>query len=211
MTATTIPNLCHECHNQHHATFVKACRFCSDLRFPEQILCNLVRDETGDKDPFECHAFRPKLSIVKRDDAEPSQTADTSENTESMSPKEKWFKAYAVQQLGINPDLIYAKLRYHVVFSTVQRAKLFSHQGSDQIDSVFHQAEFPCENTSVHLLCLALDHIHLYIDASPDYALDEIVNTVMEYSEREVPRQFPELQKSRKALWERAYFFEGIG
>jgi putative transposase len=205
-----IPNLCQECHQHHHATCVKACRFCSDLRFPEQILCNLARDETTDEESFECHAFRPKLSVVNRDDTEPSQTADESENTEGMSPKEKWFKAYAVQQLGMNPDLIYAKLRYHVVFSTVQRTKLFSHQDFDQIDSVAHQAEFPFENTSVHLLCVAPDHIHLYIDASPDYALDEIVNAVMEYSEREIPSQLPELQNSQ-LLWKRAYFFEGIG
>jgi REP element-mobilizing transposase RayT len=87
----------------------------------------------------------------------------------------------------------------------------FSHQDFDQMDSVAHQAEFPFENTSVHLLCVAPDHIHLYIDASPDYALDEIVNAVMEYSEREIPIQLSELQQSHQSLWERAYFSEGIG
>jgi putative transposase len=211
MTATTIPNLCHECHKQHHATWVKACRLCSDIQFPEQILCNLVRDETREEDPFECHAFRPKLSVVNRDDTEPSQTEGTSENTEDMSPKEKWFKAYAVQQLEMNPDLIYAKLRYHIVFSTVQRAKVFSHHDFDRFDRIFHQAEFSFQNTNVHLLCVAPDHMHLYIDASPDYALDEIVNVVMAYLEREIPIQLPELQQNSQLLWERAYFAEGIG
>jgi putative transposase len=211
MTATTTPNLCHECHKQHNSTWVKACRFCSDLRFPEQILCNLARDETGDEESFECHAFRPKLSVVNHGGTEPSQTEDVSDNTEGTSPKEKWFKAYAVQQLGMNPDLIYANLRYHVVFSTVQRSKLFSHHDSDRIDEIFHQAEFPFEHTNVHLLCIAPDHMHLYIDASPDYALDEIVNAVMEYSEREVPSQLPELQQGNQWLWERACFIEGIG
>lgn len=85
---------------------------------------NLVRDEIRDKDSFDCHAFRPKLSVVNRDDTEQSQTEDASENTESMSQREKWFKAYAVQQLEMNPDLIYANLRYHVVFSTVLDASL---------------------------------------------------------------------------------------
>ena len=211
MTTTTIPTLCYECHKYHHATFVKECQFCSDLRFPKQILCNLVRDEIGDKDPFACHAFRPKLSVVNRDDTEPSQPEDASENTEGMSPKEKWFKAYAVQQLGMNPDLIYAKLRYHVVFSTIQRNNLFSHQDFDRLDGIFDQAEFPFGNTSVHLLCLAPDHIHLYIEPSPDDALDDIVNAVMVYSERAIPNQFSELQKSSNTLWERAYFIEGIG
>ena len=124
-----------------------------------------------------------------------------------MSPKEKWFKAYAVQQLGMNPDLIYANLRYHVVFSTVPRTKLFSHQDFEQIDSIFRHAGFPFENTDIHLLCLAPDHIHLYIDSSPDYSLDEIINAVMESSEQEIAVQLPDLQKSSNSLWERAYFF----
>ena len=210
--SVTIPNLCQECHKQHNSTLVKECRLCSDLQSPERILCNLVRNEIRDKDSFECHAFRPKLSMVNRDDTEQSQTEEASENAEGMSQKEKWFKAYAVQQLQMNPDLIYANLRYHVVFSTVQRTKLFSHQDFERIDNIFYQAEFPFENTNVHLLCLAPDHIHLYIDSSPDYSLDEIVNAVMAYSEREIPIQLPESQQnSRKALWERDYFLEGIG
>jgi putative transposase len=211
MTATSIPNLCRECHKQHHETFVKECRFCSDQQFPEQILCNLVRDDIQDEDSFECNAFRPNLSVVNRDDTAQPQTKDVSENTEGMSPKEKWLKAYAVQQLEMNPDLIYANLRFHVVVSTTQRISLFPNQHVDQIDEIFNQAEFPFKNTNVHLLCLAPDHIHLYIDSSPDYALDEVVNAVMAYSEREIPIQLPELQQSSQLLWERAYFSEGIG
>jgi putative transposase len=149
--------------------------------------------------------------MVNRDDTEQSQTEEASENAEGMSQKEKWFKAYAVQQLQMNPDLIYANLRYHVVFSTVQRTKLFPHQDFERIDNIFHQAEFPFENTNVHLLYLAPDHMHLYIDSSPDYSLDEIVNAVMEFSEREIVAQFSGLQKSSNSLWERAYFLEGIG
>jgi REP element-mobilizing transposase RayT len=98
----SIPNLCQECHQHHHNTVVKSCRFCRDVRFPEQILCNL-------------------------------------------------------------------------------------------------------------LLCLAPDHIHLYIDASPDDALDEIVNAVMAYSEQQIASQFPALQLNSQWSWERAYFIEGIG
>ena len=211
MTATTIPNLCQECHKQYHTTFVKECRFCSDQQFPEQILCNLVRDEIRDGDSFECHAFRPKLSLVNRDATEQPQTEDVSENTEGMSPKEKWFEAYAVQQLEMNPDLIYANLRFHVVLSTVQRINLFSTVYVDRVNGIFNQAEYPFENTNIHLLCLAPDHIHLYVESSPDYSLDEVVNAVMEYSEREIPIQLPGLQQNRKLIWERAYFSEGIG
>jgi ketopantoate reductase len=33
---------------------------------------------------------------------------------------------------------------------------------------------------------LASDHLHLYIDATPDYALDEIVHAIREYLEHEM-------------------------
>jgi hypothetical protein len=109
MTVTIIPNLCQECHQHHHGTVVKSCRFCSDLQFPEQILCDLVRNEHRGEATFECDAFRPKLLVVKDDHTKAAQTKDLIETIREPSQKEKWFKAYAVQQLKMNPDQIYTK------------------------------------------------------------------------------------------------------
>ena len=205
------PVRCQRCCKSQGSPIPNNCRLCADLNFSETILCELNRSVQQGGDTFKCDAFRPKLSVVNRDDTEQSRAEDVSENTEGMSLKEKWFKAYAVQQLEMNPDLIYANLRFHVVVSTTQRIKLFSNQHVDQIDEIFNQAEFPFDNTNVHLLCLAPDHIHLYVESSPDYSLDEIVHAVMEYSEREIPIQLPELQQNSQLLWERSYFSEGIG
>jgi len=63
---------------------------------------------------------------VHHDQTEASPTEEGSEDAVSMSPKDKWFRAYAVQQLGINPDLIAFTIRYHVVFTTRQRVNVFS-------------------------------------------------------------------------------------
>jgi REP element-mobilizing transposase RayT len=73
------------------------------------------------------------------------------------------------------------------------------------------QAAVPFEQTTAHLLWLASDHLHLYIDASPDYSLDEIVHAIREYLEHEMANQLPALQHSHQPVWERAYFAEGIG
>jgi REP element-mobilizing transposase RayT len=170
-----------------------------------------VRTEIRDTDTFECDAFRPNLSVVDINCSEQSETENIMESSKNLSQKEKWFKAYAVQQLRTDPDQIYFKIRYHIAFSTIQRSKLFSHQDFEQIEEIFHQLEFPFEDTKIHLLCLAPDHIHLYIDSSPDYSIEDIVNAVMESSEREIMGQLAELQKFSNALWERAYFLEGIG
>jgi hypothetical protein len=53
--------------------------------------------------------------------------------------------------------------------------------------------------------------MHLYIDATPDYSLDEIVHTIRDDLEREMVNLFPALQPSSQSIWERAYFAEGIG
>ena len=134
-----------------------------------------------------------------------------SEDTENMSPKDKWFRAYAVQQLSLNPDLIAFTIRYHVVLSTRQRVNVFSSEHREQIADMVRQAALPFEQTTAYVLWLASDHLHLYIDASPEYALDEIVHAIREYLEHEVAHLFPALPPSNQPVWERAYFAESIG
>jgi REP element-mobilizing transposase RayT len=205
------PELCQACHKSHHATVINACPFCRDVQFPEQVLCDLIRDQDRDEQPFHCEAFRPTLSVVHHDETDTSPMEEDSETTGSMSPKDKWFRAYAVQQLGVDPDLIYAKIQYHVVFSTRQRVQCFSSEHSEQIADLVRQSALPFEQTKVHVVWLASDHLHLYIDTSPDYALDDIVQAITDYLEQAMTNLLPSLQHSHPSFWERAYFAEGIG
>ena len=116
-----------------------------------------------------------------------------------------------MQQLGVDPDLITRTIQYHVVFSTRQRVNVFSSEHGEQMADLIRQAALPFEQTTVHVVWLASDHLHLYIDASPDYALDEIVHAIREYLEQTMTTLLPALQHSNQPLWERAYFAEGIG
>jgi REP element-mobilizing transposase RayT len=207
----SIPDLCQACYKYHHATVVNACPFCRDIQFPEEILCDLARDHKRDEQPFHCEAFRPTLSVVHHEHTEVAHTEEGSEATESMSPKDKWFRAYAVQQLGVDPDLIYANIQYHVVFSTRQRVNVFAREHREPMADLVRQAVLPFEQTKVHVVWLASDHMHLYIDTSPEYALDEIVDAIRAYLEHAMTSLLPPLQPSKQPFWERAYFAEGIG
>jgi REP element-mobilizing transposase RayT len=207
----SIPTLCQACYKHYRSTVVKACPFCDDVQFPEAILCDLVRDHDGDEQAFHCAAFRPSLSVVHHDETEVSPMEEVSENTVSMSPKDKWFRAYAVQQLGMNPDLIVCTLRYHVVCSTRQRTNVFAREHGEPMADLVRQAALPFEQTTAHVLWLASDHLHLYIDATPDYALDEIVHAIIAYLEDAMANLLPELQHGNQPCWERTYFAEGIG
>jgi REP element-mobilizing transposase RayT len=207
----SIPTLCQACYKHYRSTVVKACPFCRDVRFSEKVLCGLVREGHSEKHAFHCAAFRPTLSVVHHDETEASPTEDVRENTVSMSQKDKWFRAHAVQQLGINPDLISFAIRFHVVLSTSQRVQCFSSEHSEQMADLVRQAALPFQQTKVYVLWLASDHLHLYIDASPDYSLDEIVHAIREHLEHEMATLLPELKHSNQPCWERAYFAEGIG
>src|SRR5262249_41707202 len=144
-----------------------------------------VQEGQSEKQPFRCAAFRPALSVVRHDEIEASPAKEGSEETSDTSPKDNWFRAYAVQQLSHNPDLIDFTIRYHVVFSTRQRTNVFSREHGEPMADLVRQAALPFEQTIAHVLWLASDHLHLYIDATPDYALDEIVHAIREYLERE--------------------------
>ena len=206
----SIPTLCQACYTHYRSTVVNACPFCDDVQFPEQVLCDLVREGQSEKQPFRCAAFRPALSVVQHDPTEALSMAEGSEDTANMSPKDKWFQAYAVQQLSLHPDLIAFTIRYHVVFSTRQRTNVFSREHGESMADLVRQAAVPFEHTTAHLLWLASDHLHLYIDASPDYALDEIVHAIRECLEHEMANLFPALPQSNQPVWERAYFAESI-
>src|SRR5258708_11868818 len=98
----SIPTLCQVCYKHYRSTVVKTCLFCDDVQFPEQVLCDLVREGLSVKHPFRCAAFRPAVSVVQPDHTEALHREEGSEDTVSMSPKDKWFRAYAVQQLSLN-------------------------------------------------------------------------------------------------------------
>src|SRR5215510_11315796 len=174
----SIPTLCQVCYKYYCSTVVKACPFCDDVHFPEQVLCDLVREGYSEKHPFRCAAFRPALSVVRHDETEALLTEEGSEETANMSPKDKWFRAYAVQQLSFHPDLIAFTIRYHVVLSTRQRTNIFASEHRESMADLVRQAAVSFEQTTAHVLWLAADHLHLYIDASPEYALDEIVHAI---------------------------------
>src|SRR5215813_909692 len=196
----SIPTLCQACYKHYRSTMVKVCPFCADVQFPEQVLCDLVREGQSEKQPFRCAAFRPALSVVRHDEIEALLTEEGNEETVGMSPKDKWFRAYAVQQLSFNPDLIAFTIRYHVVLSTRQRVQHFSSEHCEQIADMVRQSALPFEQTTAHVLWLASDHLHLYIDASPEYALDEIVHAIREYLEHEMAHLFPALPPSNQPV-----------
>jgi len=173
----SIPTLCQACYKHYRSTVVKACPFCSDVQFPEKMLCDLVRE--GQCVTW-CERVRARSSPF-------------------------------VVRLFDQRYLIDFTIRYHVVLSTRQRVNVFASEHREQIADMVRQAALSFEQTTAHVLWLASDHLHLYIDASPDYALDEIVHAIREHLEHAMMHLLPALPHNNQQCWERAYFAEGIG
>ena len=207
----SIPTLCQTCYKHYRSTVVKACPFCTDVHFLKRCCVTWCERVRARSIHFVVRLFDQRCLSCVMTRSEASPVEECSEDTANMSPKDKWFRAYAVQQLSLHPDLIDFTIRYHVVLSTRQRTNVFSSEHREPMADLVRQAALSFEQTTAHVLWLASDHMHLYIDATPDYALDEIVHAIREHVEQAMASLLPALQHNNQPIWERAYFAESIG
>jgi len=204
---------CKECHRYHKHTGSKGCPICNELFFSESILCDLTRSGQKKNSLFECEAFKPILLRVSKNNNRSDITKKVVDfDSKNSDDKVKWFLAYAKQQLRFDSDRISGKLLYHVCLSTRKRKRLFfdTNRYIEKLTDILENSK-SCFYGTVDLLWLGLDHIHLYIESSPDYSIDEIVNRTIEILEKDLFAIFPTIFKNTDCIWERSYFVETIG
>jgi REP element-mobilizing transposase RayT len=204
----SFPKLCLNCLKYSNETFVLACESCEKLQFPEKILCDITRLNIR-HDSFECDAFKPKLSLTQK--GEKTDLDSIQEFDKNKSQREKWIASYILQQHKLNPDQIQFKLKYHLELITKNRISLFLDMYFQSFSEIFDRAAKSFPGTDVDIMWLASDHLHLYLDSTPDYAIDEIIQSVIKKSEFEIFNRFPDLQKETKKVWNRDYFVETVG
>lgn len=168
----------------------------------EEVLCWITRDGSVDGKLSECSAYRPNLSIAtpKQHNFIPIDNKES--DSGGLTDKDKWLVAYSKQQLLKNPEQNQFKLQFHICLVARKRNKIFSNSTEyfDKITGIFQQTVIGFENTQIEVLWICSDHIHLYLNTSPDYSLDEIVDKLIEGSMEEII-----------GAWESAYFAETIG
>ncbi len=202
------PKLCLNCFKYSNKTIVSACESCDKFQFPEKLLCDLTRQNVGD-DFFECKAFKAKLSLVQKEKKDELESIQ--EFVKNKSQRKKWIVSYILQQHKLNPDQIQFKLKYHSVFITEKRIQLFSDMYFQSFSDIFDRAAKSFPGTDIDIMWLDSDHLHLYLDSTPDYSIDEIIQSVIKKSEFEILNRFPNFQKETKIIWKRDYFIETVG
>ena len=127
------------------------------------------------------------------------------------SQRNKWAQLYVAQQQKQNPNQIQFKLRYHIVLITHNRSEVLLDQYFKSFSKIFENMTRSFYDTTIDLMWISADHIHLCLDSSPDFSVDEIYQEVLNESERVIYMKHPELKAENRDLWERSYFVETFG
>ncbi|MFQ5329856.1 MAG: transposase [Thermodesulfobacteriota bacterium] len=204
---------CATCYKFHHETITTRCRICKDFKFPENILCELTRAAQAGEAHFECFAFRPQLSIVT-DDSPPTEKGKKPPTIShsDFTDKIQWLNAYAQQQFKRDPNHIESKLHYHLCLLTTKRHTFLADEEgcAERLGVAFQRIGGSFQGVA-HLLGLGADHLHIYVDASPDYSLDEIGSLILDASEDELDLFLAGREGEERPVLERNYFVETIG
>lgn len=206
--------LCHTCHRYQSKKASKDCAFCVRVDFPEDILCCLARGDSEANALLKCGAYRTKLSLVSSGNEKSISIECEKTDYSDFSDKEKWFNAYARQQLQLYPNDINYTLQFHVCLVVNSRKKFFNSPAHylGKLTNIFNQIASNLDNTHIEILWLNPDHIHLYVNTTPDYSLKEIViDQIIRISGKEILSLYPEIEIVSDHIWESEYFAETIG
>ena len=211
------PEECNQCDKPRKTSACSECDLCRDIRFQEEIFCDLNRSAQANNESFKCHAFVPAsmsaVSLVSgvgplrnsRNNVADTADLEAQLNTDRLN----YCHALAVQKLERDPDAVYAELKYHVAWNVVSRKQVFTYP--DAAIAAIQKVLFSHRESTgccVELLRLAPDHIHLYIESNGQKSIDAIVRSVKRSSVRTL-RGIMDI--GRRRVWDKAYFVETLG
>jgi len=216
-----LPQKCRECAKAKRSSIHSNCDICHELEFHEFVLCDLnrcIQEEAS----FQCHAFRPALKLVGPSehgvldhDGDSSRILKKKQSMLFHSDKVKYERALALQKLGHDPDSVILQLKYHFVWNVSHRMPVFV-PANDFIVFV-HDIFLGCSEAAggfVHLLYLAPDHVHLYVESDGERSPEDMVNDIKQASVNVILEEFTVVKDKLGGyldLWDEAYFVETIG
>ena len=214
------PIKCVDCAKSSNSFIYDRCRFCRDVNFQEEVLCDLNRS-TQNPASFECHAFQPLLKLVAASgrEARPESEVQSVEIMleKCLDPdKVKYQRTLALQKLARNPDEVILEIKYHFVWNVVGRRPTFAEPTPTIVEFIIDNIKSYSEVVGgfTSLLWLAPDHIHLYVESDGEVSPDDMAQKLKRLSETSILERFPDLLGSPDVeigLWDEAYFVGTIG
>jgi REP element-mobilizing transposase RayT len=132
-----------------------------------------------------------------------------------QSDKIKHERALALQKLARDPNGVYVQLEYHIAWNVSRRKSVFIPAGDfiDFVNGIFLKCNDMVRGFA-HLLYLAPDHIHLYVESDGELSIEEIVHKIKRFSNNAILDKFPLIQDKLSGdaeIWDDTYFVETIG
>lgn len=202
---------CEKCFKYYNPVIPEECSLCRDYPFPGNILCDLTQSAQDTSNNFECYSFKPNLSVVDKN-KEVFESLQIDDKKVQLSERQKWLKAYAIQQWKYDSDKIFSSLNYHVCLITDKREKTFA-TIKDQLPEFTSIFDISGDhfNGKLSALCVGPDHLHLHVESPPEYSADEVVNKIILSLESAFKNEFPYLFDKGNEIFAKSYFIETMG
>jgi putative transposase len=101
-------------------------------------------------------------------------------------------------------------LKYHIVFCPKYRRPVLVDAVAARLEELLRAKAAELE-MRIHALEIMPDHVHLFVEADPRWAVAEIVNRMKGSTSHALRQEFPSLRSRLPTLWSRSYYAGTIG
>lgn len=101
-------------------------------------------------------------------------------------------------------------LKYHLVWCPKYRRPVLEGVVARRLDEIITAVAAEIEAT-IHLKEIMPDHVHLFVESDPRWAVAEMVNRFKGASSRLLRSEFPHLRSRLPTLWSRSYYAGTVG
>ena len=102
--------------------------------------------------------------------------------------------------------------KYHLVWSPKYRKWILRGDIRERVHQLFHEI---AENHDIEIdtLEIAEDHVHLFVESTPDLSPEKIQGQIKQYSNSAILEKFPSVRDKidrDSGIWDEAYFVETV-
>ena len=101
-------------------------------------------------------------------------------------------------------------LKYHLVWCPKYRRAVLVDDVADRLKQLLSEKAAELE-VSVLTMEVMPDHVHLFLESDPRWAVAEIVNRLKGYTSRILRSEFRHLRSRLPTLWSRSYYAGTVG
>jgi putative transposase len=109
-----------------------------------------------------------------------------------------------------NAGAVYS-LKYHLVWCPKYRRPVLADEAVEaRLRDLIMEVAVETE-ARVHALEVMPDHVHLFVESDPRWAIVNLVNRFKGRTSRILRQEFPALRSRLPSLWSRSYFASSVG